>query len=1017
MRLRTPAARRSIRAVATAIVLATAVVLPMTPLAPSAAEASATSTAAQPTPSPEPTAAPVAEAAPATASAAPAPAPTNAPTPTSTDAPVPAQTSAPTPATEPARASTMPRSGAAASASAIAPMAVGGPEPTVAAPYLYWSVSPAIAGATFSVEYRVRSGVIFPSWSAWTGVTIADCATSGCTAAGDLDPHAGEFQVQQIGSHRIQNDSWPTRYEYRVTPVDSPSGYGWVSGAARTVAANGSSGATYDLGSFALGSNPPLACTARNFYSLRKDGTVLRVTAGTTSDSATIQAIGSFPGATSANALAIGPGGSVMYAVDRAGSGTGIASVLRYSVADGWERFPVANGSTSVGIVGGAVNPLDGSYYVGGFRTASDRLHVDLYRFDPATSSFAAAGTFNTGVATTTSTTNNGDIAFDATGTLYVLRSSTTDARIFSVQGPAVVNAGRSTVLPFSTISQGGIGALSGVTGIAFEGDGTLYLADATRAIRVNPNAASGWTIAMDPVTTKLENSNDLASCSTPPTLTIQKNVVGRNAATDQFRLLARAGDRILASAETTGTELGLQLAQVGPIPVVAGQTYTIAEEMVSGAASSYASSFRCVDESGNTITSGNGRLGQVAIPQRAGAGIVCTFANAPLVSTVTIRKVVEDTAGNRQSAAEWTMRASVTAEAGTVTPPAAAEQQTSSGGSASWTIRYGSDAARASVAIAEVQRAGHAFVEGSCEVLPATGLPTHLVLRSEAGATLSGIGPGSAVDCTFVNRVLPTTLTLVKSIGYGDASLAGQWRLTGAAPEGARPGPAGTTGSAAATATVTPGAAYALAEAGGPATYAQNGDWSCVNQRGAAVAVARSAVVVAQGEQVTCTVVNATARLTLLKHIDAAHGGALAAGMFSLTATPVSFTGLTATTVRGNETEVATGAGANRFDVRPGHSYTLTEHSDYASLGLRLERQTGPDTWVTVSSPTIQVPAGEHHVYRFVNAPVPALALPLTGGIGADAYALGGGALLLLALALIHFRSRRSAQREHGLS
>lgn len=250
----------------------------------------------------------------------------------------------------------------------------------------------------------------------------------------------------------------------------------------------------------------------------------------------------------------------------------------------------------------------------------------------------------------------------------------------------------------------------------------------------------------------------------------------------------------------------------------------------------------------------------------------------------------------------------------------------------------------------------------------------------------------------TITNTVTcDTRLTLVNVVGFGSAS-PDAWTLRASAPDGS--GLSGTTG---ATGAVRAGAALALSQSGGSATYVQQGPWACVDVATAQpVALADGAVRVALGTHVRCTATQATAQLTLLKHIDPTSGGTLDASMFDLRATPAQLAGLAPTTVRGSETQQST----NRFDVRPSHTYVLSESSSYASIGLRLERLVD-GRWVTAEAPSIQVAAGQHAVYRFVNAPVPALSLPLTGGVGADAYVVGGSALLLLAAALLLVRQR----------
>lgn len=278
--------------------------------------------------------------------------------------------------------------------------------------------------------------------------------------------------------------------------------------------------------------------------------------------------------------------------------------------------------------------------------------------------------------------------------------------------------------------------------------------------------------------------------------------------------------------------------------------------------------------------------------------------------------------------------------------------------------------------------------VDATARPLPASGYAVTLA------APVNSFTITNTVSCD-------TRLTLVNRVGFGSAS-PGAWTLRAAGPDGSTvTGATGTSGA------VRPGSPYSLSLTGGAATYAQQGPWACVDvATGRTVALADEAVRVPLGTHVRCTATQATAQVTLLKHIDPTTGGTLEARMFELRATPAPLEGLAPTTVRGNETEVGAGSDANRFDVRPGHVYTLTESSRYASLGLRLERLV-EGRWVTVSAPSVEVPAGEHHVYRFVNAPVPVLSLPLTGGIGADAYVFGGSALLLLAAALLLVRRR----------
>ena len=99
-----------------------------------------------------------------------------------------------------------------------------------------------------------------------------------------------------------------------------------------------------------------------------------------------------------------------------------------------------------------------------------------------------------------------------------------------------------------------------------------------------------------------------------------------------------------------------------------------------------------------------------------------------------------------------------------------------------------------------------------------------------------------SGLNTYGITNVLtcPTKLTLTKAVRFGDAAPT-LWTLDAVAPAGAAPGPNGISGSAGATAPVTPAVTYPLAESGGPLQYAQvvdpnanlipgsTGSWNCV--------------------------------------------------------------------------------------------------------------------------------------------------------------------------------------------
>lgn len=296
-------------------------------------------------------------------------------------------------------------------------------------------------------------------------------------------------------------------------------------------------------------------------------------------------------------------------------------------------------------------------------------------------------------------------------------------------------------------------------------------------------------------------------------------------------------------------------------------------------------------------------------------------------------------------------------------------------------------------------------------------GLPTGCVLTSSQLTAVNGAAlatPGTLpfsgtltpnlTTFTITNMVTCTqTLTLVKVVDYGSLP-ATSWTLTGTGPSASLPGPSGTTGTAAATANITPGNAYTLAEssaAAGSQNYVPTAaGWTCTdNTTGTPVTVTSGQVTARYGQSVTCTIHNVTAKVTVLKHIQPP-GNGLTAGQFNVTITPPSGLG-SATTVAGSETAST----SNTFEVKPGAAYSLTEQSlssstAYLALGLQVSTDGGV-TWTTASTGPITPTAGQQVYYRLVNQAVPAIVLPLTGGVGTDVVTAWGVGFLVLAAAL----------------
>ncbi|WP_314322942.1 LPXTG cell wall anchor domain-containing protein [Paenarthrobacter ilicis] len=764
-----------------------------------------------------------------------------------------------------------------------------------------------------------------------------------------------------------------------------------------------------------------LFCDSNHFYSVTAAGALEQgdiVSGGLTS-------VGSWTGVTAANALGIGANGNLAYALDRSTDASDVASVLKWTPGGGFEKLANTAYSTAVGgtqiegsIVAGAIDLTTGRYLFGIF--ANSQFYIwSFTESNPTATRFAYVGAFPTGTAPN----GNGDMAFDVQGNLYVVGAATVNtvnsATIYTVTAEALAAANGGTLAVNASATKPSTNtdaAFANINGIAFSPRGSVYLSNAGSAYEFD---ATTWRringTARVPV-----NSVDLGGCSSPATVTVQKNIVARQSTTDQFVLTAAIGSpaAAFATATTSGTATGRQPAQIGPYPTISGTTVTFSEAMAAGSASpisAYTTIYECWAD-GVRLSTGTTATGTVTMPNRQSVNVTCTYFNSPSpVSTVRITKTIREFSGLTRPGVNWTVGTTAVATSGSATslPLGTARQQTDAAGQATWTVLYGGASSAATVAVSEIQQDGFAFVSGACTVNGTARAATFTQNGTTISANLTAIGPSSTVECTIVNR--PTaSLTLVKEVTYGSA-LPTDWTLGATGPTGSLPGPSGRSGSAAASGIpVTPGVAYRLAETGGPATYVQTGSWQCRTATGTAVDVtAAGDVTPPAGATLTCTVQNSTASVTLLKQVINPRTG-FQAPDWKVTATPAALAGGSlATEVRLGAEYVAAGNPANTFDVRPGHTYTLSEAATdpnrrIAYQELRLERLTGT-TWTPVSSRTITAPAaGQTAVYRFVNAPVAPTKLPLTGGTSADVFYIGGGVLFMVAFAFLVWQRRQ---------
>ena len=481
------------------------------------------------------------------------------------------------------------------------------------------------------------------------------------------------------------------------------------------------------------------------------------------------------------NSIAIDQGGAHAYAVERYSDSYNNANTVAargYDAATGTfttlgpaQSLPELTGGDSTtrgSIVAGAADLKTGTFMIGGFASelVGWRLYevvFVIYEFVPAeaaTGGFSKVGVIRTGERFRTEATKparNGDMAFDSQGNLYFVRSGEKDLNIFSVSAAELENASGGDLRASATpVSQG---ALKNVNGIAFDSDGTVYLGDFERVERYDPIT---WQ-HLGTHATGLKTSSDLASCSSPSSLTLRKNIVSRAQASDQFTISMAEGAATIGSATTTGSGLGIRPEQVGPFPVRSGKTYAFSEAGAEGAElSAYTSEWTCTDAStGATLASGTGTSGEVSIPDpqpSSGASIVCDISNAAR-STLTLTKAFDNSYGASDDPAVWDLHA--TPDGGDPISFASGETHVVGAGG---------------FAIGEAPRPGYELRTVECSTDAGT-VPVDAEHRID-------IGGGEHVACVLTNADLPGSVSWSKVDEFTGDRLAGaQWLLTG--PQG----------------------------------------------------------------------------------------------------------------------------------------------------------------------------------------------------------------------------------------
>lgn len=764
-----------------------------------------------------------------------------------------------------------------------------------------------------------------------------------------------------------------------------------------------------------------LTCAPGTFYSIRDTGSLRQITNGTVTNPGIDLGDGN-----SWNGLGIGVDGTVWGYLRSADLED--ATVYRYDPATGTSTRVVGPYETAGGLVAGAVDLRTDDYYFGGWTTSGGTRYFSLYKVAAGGSTVTYVGRFNDVDARGSA---NGDMAFDAQGNLYVVRSGDSTT-IFTVSRATLESATGGTLTRTYTTPGSGSGMLSNVNGIAFDSDGTVYLGNGTTAARYNP---ATWTRIGSDITTDLGSSTDLASCVSPANFTLLKDIEDRRYDADQFVLSITQADGTVITTTTTADDPSTW--QLGPIPIRIGNEYLAFEQISTGSTSQlsdYHQDYTCTrnDVPVNFSVDAQGRIHLQVSVEDAGAEFVCTITNTPKNADLTVNK-------------EWVVDGVEYAhghQPGGIDAALQLTKPDGSYGSVPWgekQLRYDwshayqrfSDPVELGETVSLTGDRSLCRIEEQ-RITDVNGAPQTIDIPTEGPVTIPAelLNDTDSV-VTVTNTVsCATEFDLTKSTpGYdGDWSFEFDLDGPGAPPTIVLTNEQPSTGQL----PIQHGQTYTLTEVDAAAHWSQ-GDPVCVvkNVADEPVADADSETPGFQfsakpGQQVSCAVENTTAELTLLKEVE----GDLVAADFTLTAAPApGVDGLAPISGPGTPTL----ADAPTGFVLPGWAYEVTEttsdpdlaylndgtlHVFALDLGIGEEptadQLADPANWTVVDAAEITAESGSHVIVKLVNEQAYGPVLPMAGGTGNLPYLVGGGTMLVLT-ALVGLAQRRRAVALNG--
>ncbi|GFK17612.1 prealbumin-like fold domain-containing protein [Corynebacterium glutamicum] len=542
---------------------------------------------------------------------------------------------------------------------------------------------------------------------------VTDCTTGPCHPESmDQDPLPGKFKIDTLRG--LANDGYTQTIvpvvsgsRYRIRPVGSIVGHTWITSTGADISIPGSGAGwiqgNYHFGDLQVASGRALSnlCTDpandNSYYTLnRPNGMAAQIqkithTADETSilsgstnvpDSSLTSLASS--GQTS-NALGVTPTGIFYFTGQAAGSfdAQRNVTVFRFDPSVDSAPYPVTNmdmlspGSGTV--VSGAATIYQGNeefyyaYYsdspiqIDG-RTA---IRFHLYRYahgdGPRTGEVRHIDVprppvFDGGM--------NGDFTFDAQNNLQFIISDFSGPTIAgTVSAADFIQLPSAHALQDVTDIQGTAtsGSVSGggVNGVVYTKNGRAILQQSASNRNRIVNLPGLDTVPGNGATRTFAGTLvDLASCASPMTVTIQKEVDGeRFDPDDQFTLNAsRVNGGVtndFSPVTTTGTSSGVQYEKIGPFATTLAGRLQASESFVNADENNYKTSWRCEiqDAEGNpdgpAFATGEGASLDIALTGagvsaqiKPGANIVCTFRNVALRSALAVDKVSDPSSG-----------------------------------------------------------------------------------------------------------------------------------------------------------------------------------------------------------------------------------------------------------------------------------------------------------------------------------------------------------------------------------